>query len=197
MKTVPNEKSLSGSMVLVQGTHFLSKQIILHMGIRAMQLHRDNIKYSHAETLIWSEAKKTLFTVGARAEGMAISRAVDYYGSENILIRKPTRIITPNDNLKLWGYWSTIKNHRYQKANFISWIHYLKTGQWLGKDSDEKLYCNEAAARFSNVLSLWPKGKSMEVVSIFDLCENMGYADLTEEELDFILKVSNVIVEGR
>lgn len=172
---IPNGPSLSGSIVLVKGTHFLSKQIMMHMALYARMTGRKPLKFSHAETLIWSYTSSHLYTVGARESGTEISRIEDYYKDQEILILKPKKRLTYGENIDLLNYYHEVDWSKYQTGNFLSWITWLKTGIWLSKKGDNRVYCYELAARFSNAVGRWPEGKSLDMVSIYDLAENQNY----------------------
>lgn len=172
-----NDKSLSGSTVLVRGTHFLSKQIILHMKLYALMTGRKPLPYSHAETLIWDPVACQMYTCGARAGGTEISRASDYYTGQGILIKKPKVELSDKETWKLWEFAMKVKESKYQKGNFLAWITYLKTGWFLSKKGNQKLYCYELAARFSDFIGRWPEGKSLDMVSVYDLFENPLYEE--------------------
>ena len=172
---IPNDPTLSGSIVLVKGTHFLSKQIMMHMWMYAKMTGRKPLKFSHAETLIWSVASNCLYTVGARENGTDISLINEYYRGQEILILKPKVPLTPHENLKLFYYCQKVDKSKYQTGNFLSWITWLKTGIWLSKKGDNLVYCYELSARFANAIGRWPEGKSLDMVSIFDLYENQNY----------------------
>ena len=173
--TIPNIPELSGSIVLVKGTHFLSKQIMLHMEIYARMTGRKPLRYSHAETLIWNYTSNHLYTVGARESGTEGSSIEDYYKGQEILILKPKKRLTCGENIDLWAYFFEVDHSKYQTGNFLSWITWLKTGIWLSKKGDNRVYCYELSARFANAIGRWPEGKSLDMVSIYDLYENENY----------------------
>ena len=173
--TIPNNPSLSGSIVLVKGTHFLSKQIMMHMWILAKMTGRKPLYYSHAETLIWDHQYNQLLTVGARESGTECSLTDDYYQDQEILILKPKKLLTYGETCDLCAYYKQVDKSKYQTGNFLSWITFLKTGIWLSKKGDNRVYCYELAARFSNAIGRWPEGKSLDMVSIYDLYENENY----------------------
>ena len=172
---IPNNPALSGSIVLVKGTHFLSKQIMMHMYLYAKMTGRKPLKYSHAETLIWDYQYNQLLTVGARESGTECSLTDDYYQDQEILILKPKKLLTYGETCDLCAYYKQVDKSKYQTGNFLSWITYLKTGIWLSKKGDNRVYCYELAARFSNAIGRWPEGKSLDMVSIYDLYENENY----------------------
>ena len=172
---ITNDPSLSGSIVLVKGAHFLSKQIMMHMWILAKMTGRKPLYYSHAETLIWDYGYNKLATVGARESGTECSFADDYYQDKEIMILKPKKMLTYGENCDLWSYYKQVDKSKYQTGNFLSWITWLKTGIWLSKKGDNRVYCYELAARFSNAIGRWPEGKSLDMVSIYDLYENENY----------------------
>ena len=176
---IPNDPALSGSIVLVKGTHFLSKQIMMHMWILAKMTGRKPLYYSHAETLIWDYQYNQLLTVGARESGTECSLADDYYQEQEILILKPKKRLTYGENRDLWKYYKNIDKSKYQTGNFLFWITFLKTGIWLSRNGDNRVYCYELAARFADVTGRWPKGKSLDMVSIYDLYENENYETYT------------------
>ena len=173
--TIPNDPTLSGSIVLVKGTHFLSKQIMMHMWILAKMTGRKPLYYSHAETLIWDHQYNQLLTVGARESGTECSLTDDYYQDQEILILKPKKLLTYGETCDLCAYYKQVDKSKYQTGNFLSWITYLKTGIWLSKKGDNRVYCYELSARFSNAIGRWPEGKSLDMVSIYDLAENQNY----------------------
>ena len=172
---IPNNPALSGSIVLVKGTHFLSKQIMMHMWILAKMTGRKPLYYSHAETLIWDHQYNQLLTVGARESGTECSLTDDYYQDQEILILKPKKLLTYGENCDLCAYYKQVDKSKYQTGNFLSWITSLNTGIWLSKKGDNRVYCYELAARFSNAIGRWPEGKSKDMVSIYDLYENQNY----------------------
>lgn len=174
MNQIPNLPELSGSIVLERGTSFLSKQIILHMKLYAKMTGRKPLPYSHAETLLWHYAG-VLYTSGERADGTELTRVSDYYHGQDILILKPKISLTQRENHELWRFYQTTDFAPYQKGNFLSWITYLKTGWWLSSKGAKKNYCYELAARFSHTIGRWPEGKSLDMVSIYDLYENENY----------------------
>ena len=176
---IPNNPALSGSIVLVKGTHFLSKQIMMHMYLYAKMTGRKPLKYSHAETLIWDYQYNQLLTVGARESGTECSLTDDYYQDQEILILKPKKLLTYGETCDLCAYYKQVDKSKYQTGNFLSWITYLKTGIWLSKKGDNRVYCYELAARFSNAIGRWPEGKSLDMVSIYDLYENENYETYT------------------
>lgn len=172
---IPNDKSLSGSIVLERGTSFLSKQIILHMAIYARQTGRKPLKFSHAECLVWNYSDSTLYTIGARAKGTERTKVQDYYYGQEILILKPKKELTITENFQLRDYYLSVDASKYQYGNFIAWISFLKRGWWLSKSGDRRVYCYELAARFANAIGRWPKGKGLDMVTSYDLYENMNY----------------------
>jgi len=177
--TIPNDPALSGSIVLVKGTHFLSKQIMMHMALYARMTGRKPLRYSHAETLWYNDMGGKLFTIGAREDGTESSWVGSYYKDKEILILKPKIPLTPEENFKLFDYYLKVDRSKYQTGNFLSWITWLKTGIWLSRKGDNRVYCYELAARFSNAIGRWPEGKSKDMVSIFDLYENENYETYT------------------
>jgi len=138
-------------------------------------LKRKNVEYSHAETLIWNESEKQLYTAGARKKGAEISKVGDYYHGQELIVLKPVKPLIEKENKILLDYFKKIDDRKYQNGNFLAWIGYLKTMAWLGGKSDKKLYCYEMAARMANEIGRWPKGKSLGIVSIFDLMDNKNY----------------------
>lgn len=179
MKTVtsiPNDPRYSGCIVLEQGTGFLSKQIILHMKLWAKMKKKEPLPFSHAEFLIYYEGH--LHTAGAREKGLEISRVEDYYThGHNLLVLFPVIPLNYRENDYMRIFLWSIDDHKYQYTNFLSWIHYIKTfgRQWIGERGDKNLYCYELAARCANRMNRWPKGKSLDIVSIYDLVENNYY----------------------
>ena len=150
MKTIPNEKRLSGSIVLERGTSFLARQIIYHMKILAVLTGRKPAEYSHAEFLIWNEyekfvdltdnkgrkkqfrlERKTLYTVGARSKGIEISEVSDYYTHNEIKVRVPKKLLTFEENWYLMQHFLLHDPAKYQYGNFAVWITDLKIQPWL------------------------------------------------------------------
>jgi hypothetical protein len=170
-----NDKELNGSVVLVRGTSFLAKQIIFHMGILAKLKRRQTLKYSHAEFLLWNEDEKQLYTVGARESGTEITPVKDFYHGQEVLILKPKCPISKTDSLKLWSYFHKVDPSKYQTGNFLAWILYIKSKIWISKKGDKRNYCYELAARFANEVGRWPKSKSLDQVSVYDLYDNEYY----------------------
>ena len=114
MKTIPNIKELNGARVLERGTKFLAKQIILHMQILALYKKVKPLRYSHAETLIWSDARNQLYTIGSRKDGAREIKVQDYYTKGHELrVLIPRVPLTRQQTIDLWQYQLTIKDNPY------------------------------------------------------------------------------------
>jgi hypothetical protein len=174
-----NDPKLSGCIVLIDGGTFLSKQIIMHNRFIAKIEGHQPLPYSHAEILLWHDG--TLWTIGARESGAEISKAVDYYKNQPIMILKPTRILTAMEEYGLWQFWTYIDKSKYRFSNLVSWIQYVHTfGKvWLSIGKDRN-YCYQLAAKFANSMHRWPANKSLDRVSLFDLHENKNYCEYEE-----------------
>lgn len=173
--TVENSKKLNGSIVLVRGTDFLARQIILHMKILAKEMKVPPLKYSHAEMLLWDDMEQQLYTIGARASGAEKSKVQDYYKDKEVLILSPIEPLSDADTLLGWLYWEETKDSKYQNGNFLAWILYIKTKLWVSKRGDEKIYCYEYAARYTDRFERWPRGQSLDRVSLYNLYYNQYY----------------------
>ena len=169
MKTIPNEKRFSGSIVLERGMFSLCK--------------RNNLlKYSHAETLLYNENEKytiitnnkgrrieflleqnTLYTVGIRGNECKIRRAVDYYGKRKIIILVP-KALTHKGADAQWKYIKYIKPSNYQGTT--------KRFRWFITDNKIN-YSYKLAAKLSDHIGLWIG--STDIVSVNDLYKNPNY----------------------
>ena len=177
-------RELAGSIVLVEGDSWLSRRIIDHMKLYARLTGRKYyLPYSHAETLIWFDGE--LCTTGARPHGAEILPFDEYYRGKRYRILRPYTELDEWESTQLTEQavtWAAKYHRPYQFFNFIAWIHNIKMNAfkqqsraWIGPDSDRKMYCYEMAARLADVTGRWPKGKSLEVVSVYDLFENNNY----------------------
>lgn len=173
-----NNPDLNGSIVLERGTTFIAKQIMLHMKLYAKQTNRKFLPYSHAETLIYH--KGVMYTVGARSTGTEISIANEYYRDvEEYLILVPVTPLSSFEGGTLYDTWLKLDIAKYHYGSFLSWITYLKIGWWISNKKAIRNNCYKLAAKFSNAINRWPRGKSVDMVSIYDHYENMNYKPLT------------------
>jgi hypothetical protein len=172
-----NDKNLSGSIVLVKGTSWISKQIIMHNRFIAWIEKHKPLAYSHAEFLLWKNG--VLWTIGAREKGVEMSRATDYYQGVEYLILKPVVPLTSMEEYSLSNFYDFMDKSRYQFVNLMSWINYIHTfGKvWLSTKGTNRVYCYELAARFSAYVYRW-SGSSLDRVSIYDLYNNTNYKEL-------------------
>jgi hypothetical protein len=170
-----NDPKLSGSIVLIDGGTFLSKQIIMHNKFIAKIEKHKALPFSHAEILLWHEG--TLWTIGARESGAEISKAVDYYKGQPIMILKPVKPLTAMEEYSLWNFWQFMDKSKYRFSNLVSWIQYIKSfGKvWLSIGKDRN-YCYGLAAKFAAYVYRW--SGNLDRVSIYDLWENPNYKQL-------------------
>jgi len=184
-----NDRTLSGSIVLVKGESWISKQIIMHLVIWAKIKGKKPLPYSHGENLLWNEVErdlnglklraKTLYTIGARESGPEISQAMSYYAGKTYLILKPKKPLTAFEEQAGWTFWTYVDKTKYQYSNLLSWLQYIKTFGliWFGRKGAETVYCFELCARFADTFHRWT-GKSMDKVSSYDLYELKDYKPL-------------------
>ncbi|MFA5715354.1 MAG: hypothetical protein WC998_06425 [Candidatus Paceibacterota bacterium] len=185
-----NDRTLSGAIVLVKGTSWISRQIIFHMKIYAKLKHKKPLPFSHGEVLLWNEVErnlnglhleaKTLYTIGARESGAEISKASEYYHGE-YLILKPVKPLTVYEEQSGWTFWTYVDKTKYQYSNFISWIQYIKTFGliWIGRKGAQTNYCFELCSRFVRFWNRWPSNKSNDQVSSYDLYDLKDYKPQT------------------
>lgn len=175
-----NKRELAGSIVLVrnQKRNFLQKQIIFHMKIYARMTNRKALPFHHAETLVWSDNARMMYTAGARAHGVEYNLANHYYTDKDFLILVPGDSLTDGENHEIWNFIHFHRDSKYQTMNFLSWITYLKTGFWFSKKGNQRMYCYEMAADIADKNNRWPHDKSTEMVSVYDLYENAFYYPL-------------------
>ena len=179
--TIPNYKELSGFQVFEEGEAFLSRRIMEHMKEYARQNGYEYLPYSHAETLLWDEKLRQLFTVGAREKGVEITPVEQYYThGHNLMLMEPVRPFDYIDNRIAMAYARSIEDHKYQKLNFISWVNEIKSFGLikLYRKGDITVYCYELNGRISKIVERWPDGKQWNLdkgVIIYHLAHNPHY----------------------
>ena len=159
-----------GTIILVRKTGLLPAGIRFFMRIYG----RRKVRYNHAELVIGSYD----YVVGAIKGGVKIrefEQAQKDGKWKEMAFYEPIKPLSDEEIGIMITTAIKYNKTPYQIMNFVQWIIYIRYGFWLGKKSDNKVYCYESVARLWNAIRPGTFKNDPEITSIWDFIDNENF----------------------